>query len=105
MIEIFKQNAPLRKKRVPFNDVNKRHRKNAITFLGQFYGFAVRCLLAIGMIYILHTHSDVIYRLIILVVNWVEFGILSVVEVMTSQNLLQNLPHNRYLLKKTIHRS
>jgi hypothetical protein len=94
----------MRKQRLPVNEVNKRHRKNAITFLGQFYGFVVRCIITSGMIYILHTHSDVSYRLLIMIVTWVEFGILSVVEVTTSTNLMQNLPHNRCLLKQTIYR-
>ena len=97
-------NDMLRKKRLPVNEVNKRHRKNAITFLGQFYRFVVQCIITSGMLYILHTHSDVSFRLLILIVNWVEFGILSVVEVKTSTNLTENLPHNRCLLKKTIHR-
>ena len=97
-------NDMLKKKRLPVYEVNKRHRKNAITFLGQFYRFVVQCILTTGMLYILHTHSDVSFRLLILIVNWVEFGILSVVEVKTSNHLTEYLPHNRCLLKKTKYR-
>ena len=85
------------RKILPAIEVRKRHRKNAITFLGQFYCFLVECAITIGFFYTMHETATVGNRAGLLVGLWVEFGILSVIEVMTSNTLKDNLPHNRFL--------
>ena len=84
------------KKILPALEVRKRHRKNAITFLGQFYCFLVECAITIGFFYTMQDTVKVGNRLFVLVGVWIEFGILSVIEVMTSSNLKRNLLHNRF---------
>ena len=83
------------KKILPVVEVRKRHRKNAITFLGQFYCFLVECAITIGFFYTMQESSEPRDRAYLLVGLLVEFGILSVVEVITSNALKQNLPHKR----------
>ena len=83
----------LRKKRIPTGELRNRHRRNTITFLGQFYSFIVEFGVTVVLIYSMRDQSDIGCRLFIVIYRWVEFGTLSVVEVMTSQNLIKNLPH------------
>ena len=84
------------RKILPAVEVRKRHRKNAITFLGQFYCFLVELAITIGFFYTMQETAKVGNRACLLVGLWVEFGILSVIEVMTSTTLKTNLPHNRF---------
>ena len=84
------------RKILPAIEVRKRHRKNAITFLGQFYCFLVELAITIGFFYTMQETTKVGNRACLLVGLWVEFGILSVIEVMTSTTLKTNLPHNRF---------
>ena len=87
----------LKNNRLPVGEIKKRHRQNATSFLGQFYGFAVKTILTFGMMFTLTVESGVLFfRMVIVVFFWVEFGIIAFVEVLTSQNLRQNLPHIRY---------
>ena len=83
------------RKILPAVEVRKRHRKNAITFLGQFYCFIAEVVTTIGFFYTMQDTAKVGNRLFALVGVWIEFGILSVIEVMTSTNLTRNLLHNR----------
>ena len=75
-------------------EFKRRRRVNAITFLGQFYGFVVECILYFGLLFTLHESSDITYRVSIVLFFWLEFGLVSGVEVITSQNLRKYLPHN-----------
>ena len=84
------------RKVLPVVEVKKRHRKNAITFLGQFYCFLVEIAITIGFYYTMQESSEVGYRACLIIALWVEFGILSVIEVMTSNSLKENLPHKRF---------
>ena len=77
-------------------EYKRRRQVNCITFSGQFYGFIVECTTYIGMLTTLKKNSNISFRLLLAICFWVEFGIVSVVEVMTSQHLRRNLPHNRY---------
>ena len=77
-------------------ETNRRHQKNAITFFGQFYGFAIETIFYFGIFISLKSGSDALFRGGFMIAIWCEFGLLSIVEVMTSQFLRQNLPHNRY---------
>ena len=90
--------AMLRKKVLEIGKVKRRRRRNAITFLGQFYGFIVEVMLYLGLIYTLNKNSHIEYRLGMVLFGWIEFGICSVVEVMTSNNLREYLPHNYHHL-------
>ena len=80
-------------------EVRKRHRKNAITFLGQFYGFIVECTITFGLGLTMERNANISYRLLLIICIWLEFGILSVIEVMASEGLREKLPHNRHLRK------
>ena len=76
-------------------EYKKRRQINCITFSGQFYGFLVECTTYIGICSTLTKNSSTSFRMLVAICYWVEFGIVSVVEVMTSQNLRRYLPHNR----------
>ena len=84
----------IKKKLLPDTEIRRRHRKNAITFLGQFYGFIVEFARVSLLIYSMAPNSDITYRFVMTMSIWIEFGILSIVEVMTSQGLRPKLPHN-----------
>ena len=84
--------AMLKKKVLKMDQVKRRKRQNAITFLGQFYGFIVEVLLYTGLIYAL-LHLSISHRVWIVLGVVIEFGIISVVEVLTSNNLIEYLPH------------
>ena len=77
-------------------EYKRRRQINCITFSGQFYGFLVECTSYIGMYCTLNKNTNISFRLLLAICFWVEFGIVSVVEVMTSQNLRRYLPHNLY---------
>ena len=80
-------------KRIETGELRRRHRRNAITFLGQFYSFVVEGGITIILAYTMMDQSDISFRLFIVVYRWVEFGTLSVVEVMSSHSLIHYLPH------------
>ena len=82
----------LKSKRLPANVINQRHRTNAVTFLGQFYEFVAKCVRLTLLMYTMSEKSGATYRLVMVISIWVEFGIVSIVEVMTSTMLIQNLP-------------
>ena len=86
----------LKKKRLPVGEVKNRHRTNAITFLGQFYGFVVECMITFALVYTMKGSSDIRYRMFLVIGYYVEFGVLTIVEVSTSQNLVRYLPHKRH---------
>ena len=83
------------KKLIKESEYKRRRQINCMTFSGQFYGFMVECITYIGLYNTLKKSSDISFRLLLAICYWVEFGIVSVVEVMTSQNLRPYLPHNR----------
>jgi uncharacterized membrane protein len=94
-----KDKGLLAKKLLPTHEIKRRYRKNAITFIGQFYGFVAAFVLYFGLIITLQEGSDITLRLWIVVGLPIEFGIVSVVEVMTSECLVQYLPHNHFRKK------
>ena len=74
--------------------IKKRNQKNAMTLIGQFYSFVVELILYLGMIFSMKENSDITYRMVVAVGFYVEFGLVSFVEVMTSRLLKEYLPHN-----------
>jgi hypothetical protein len=87
----------LTRKVLSVGEVTKRHRQNAITFLGQFYGFVAECTTTFVLGYTMARNTNIGHRAAGAICMCVEFGILSVVEVMVSQGLWDKLPHNRHL--------
>ena len=75
--------------------LERRQQKSAITFVGQFRTFTVKCIIYLLMMYSMDKTPQFIYQLLAIVGIWVEFALTSIVEVTTSQNLRQYLPHNR----------
>lgn len=77
-------------------EFRRRRQKNCISFMAQFYGFLVECvtygLMGIGMI----EGSNILFRVIVTFGFWMEFGINSFIVVISSEKLIDNLPHNRY---------
>ena len=84
------------KKLIKEVEYKRRRQINCMTFSGQFYGFLVECTTYIAVYTTLKKNSNISFRLAIAICYWVEFGIVSVVEVMTSENLRRYLPHNLY---------
>ena len=82
---------------LPKHEVNKRFQKNATTFFGQFYGFIIESIVLFGLLYTLEDGSEITVRLLLVLGFNIEFGLISVVEVLTSRRLLQYLPHKRFL--------
>ena len=79
------------------HEFKRRRLINSMSFSGHFYGFIVECITFVGLCSTLEKSSDINFRLALAICFWLEFGIVSIVEVMTSQNLRPYLPHNRYL--------
>jgi hypothetical protein len=93
----FHDKYMLKRKILSVDQVQKRNQTNAVTFLGQFYGFVVECVFCFSLLYlVMKEKSNITYRVVIVIYVWVEFGIVSIVEVMSSQNLRKYLPHNWY---------
>ena len=66
----------------------QRNRKNLTTFLGQMYAFATECGFLVIFLIILATDStDTSTKAMALVIKTMEFGGLSLVEIITSENL------------------
>ena len=82
----------LKSKLLPSNVIKQRNRTNAVTFLGQFYEFVAKCVRLALLMYTMLRNSNINYRLVMVISIWAEFGVVSIVEVMTSQNLKRNLP-------------
>ena len=82
----------LKKKVIKVSEARKRHRRNSSTFIGQFHVFLVRCAIGILIAYTLTENASEHSRWWTAICLLSEFGILSVVEVMTSYGLRQNLP-------------
>ena len=92
---MYHHNRYMMKKKILKSEVIKqREQKNAMTLMGQFYGFAVEGVLYLGLFLSMKKESDMLVRLIVVVCFYVEFGLVSVVEVMTSRSLRKYLPHN-----------
>ena len=65
-----------------------RNRSNAITFIGQFYGFWTEFVfLVIFITCIVLGKSNIQLKALVTVIKYIEFGILSTVEVSTSETL------------------
>ena len=93
----FHDRKMLKKKTIEGHQFKRRRQINAMSFMGLFYGFLVECITYIGIMFALAAGSNKArYRLIIAIGFWVEFGISSIVEVWTSQNLRKCLPHIYY---------
>ena len=86
----------MNKKVLSAQKVNRRHQKNATTLFGQFYGFGIETIFYFGVLLSLKSKSDNLFRVGLMIGIWAEFGLLSIVEVMTSSFLRENLPHNRF---------
>ena len=89
----------LKKKILKADVIQVRHQKNAITFLGQFWTFMTECIVLSLVAISLNEQSDISYRVYSIIGFWMEFGLVSVVEVWTSQSLGHYLPH-RYILRR-----
>ena len=76
--------------------VKKRNRKNAITFLGQFYSFVAETIISVTCLYTYKTNAYINARLAWALGAWIEFGLVSFIEVMTSSNLQDYLPHKHF---------
>ena len=92
---MYRHNRYIMKKNIlEVEVIIKRHQKNAITLMGQFYSFSVELILYIGMIFSMSKNTDIVYRMIVIVGFYVEFGLVSFVEVMTSRSLREYQLHN-----------
>ena len=86
----------LTSKALSVRQVKKRHQQNAISFIGQFYTFLVKLTNIMFLIYTLNETSHAGWRMLFHIYIRIQFGIYSVVEVMTSQQLKDKLPHKIY---------
>ena len=84
------------KKLLDSEQVNKRHHRNAFTFLGQFYCFIAETIIVLSFMYTYKANANINARLAVALGAWIEFGLVSIVEVMTSRKLRGNLPHIGY---------
>ena len=94
-------NGLAKRKILPAKEKNRRHQKNAITLLGQFYGFGFEIIFYFGLLISLKSKESFgnwnkLFKVFLVTGFWIEFGLLSIVEVMTSKSLKENLPHNRF---------
>ena len=89
----------LRKKILKADEIKRRNQKNAITFLGQFWTFLTECIMLILIFISLNEQSDISFRVLAIIGFWIEFGLVSVVEVCASESLGDYLPH-RIILRR-----
>ena len=70
----------------------ERNRQNVITFLGQFYGFATEVtFLAVFLFTLAGNKDNNELKGIAIVMKFMEFGCLSLVEVLTSERLRKDM--------------
>lgn len=86
----------LKRKVLKEPEFKRRRRINAMSFTEQLYGFVFELLTYIGFLFTSQAGTRISYRLAIAIGFWVEFGIISMVEVTLSQNLRECLPHNLF---------
>ena len=86
----------LTSKALSVRQVKKRHQQNAISFIGQFYTFLVKLTNGVFLMYTMNETSHTGWRMIFHIYIRLQFSIYSVVEVMTSQQLKDKLPHKIY---------
>ena len=96
----FHDREMLKKKILKADVIQRRNQKNAITFLGQFWTFMTECIIVILVFMSLNEKSDISYRAFAVIGFWIEFGIVSVVDVCASESLGNYLPH-RFILRRT----
>ena len=84
----------LDKKLLGASEIKKRCQRNAMTFLGQFYAFVVESIIYFSFMYTYRANTSIYARLAVSFGAWMEFGIVSIVEVMTSNSLRAYLYHN-----------
>ena len=70
-------------------ETHRRNLKNVGTFLGQFYGFVVEYTFLISLLFIHSVAEDDTQQLkaLVVVTKFIDFGLLSVVEVFSSPSL------------------
>ena len=70
-------------------NIRNRNRKNAVTFLGQFYGFVIEYafLLSFLLLHLFASEHAQHFRVLVVLVKLMDFGLLSAVEVLTSPGL------------------
>ena len=86
----------LRRKVFEVDELKRRKQKNAITFLGQFYGFLIEFILYMCLMITLKENSDILHRDILALLYVVEFSSSSIVQVITSKTLRPYLLHVRF---------
>ena len=95
----FHDREMLKKKILKADVIQRRNQKNAITFLGQFWTFMTECIIVILVFISLNEKSDISGRAFAVIGFWIEFGIVSVVDVCASESLGNYLPH-RFILRR-----
>ena len=85
---LFKNDNGNIKKLLSKECIRHRNRCNAITFIGQFYGFSTEFVFMVVInICIVLGKSNIQIKALAIIVKYMEFGILSMVEVLASESL------------------
>ena len=91
-VEVFKQDNGEIKKLLDPNITKRRNQKNLTTFLGQFLHFAAEIAFFLTLLIVLaFDSSNVQLKAVAASCKLVEFGILSAVDVLTSERLKEAL--------------
>ena len=102
---LYRHDREMLKKKILKEDaIRQRNKRNAITFIGQFWTFMTEltCLVLV-IISIANQKSGIFYRMVSIIAVWVELGFVSVVEVWASRSLQYHLPH-RVIYRRFIRR-
>ena len=69
-------------------NIHQRHKKNAISFIGQFYGFCTEFVFLGIFIFVLwQGKSHIEMKALAMLINYSTFAVVSIVEVITSQDM------------------
>ena len=77
----------LRKKLLKADVIHRRYKKNAITFFGQFWSFLAELTFLVLVVISMSKESGIFYRKVAIIGIRMEFGFVSVVEVLVSKPL------------------
>ena len=96
---ICHDNGPIKANLRP--EVTKqRNRTNAISFLGQFYAFATEAAFLTAYLVIIATDDkNTEIKAIVVVLKFVEFGVLSLVEILASEQLRRMMVQDLRVVK------
>ena len=86
-LHVYRQDNGEIKKYVDSGETRRRNKKNLTTFLAQLYAFATECAFLVVFLIILASDGNTTTKAMAVVIKYIEFGGLCLVEIVSSETL------------------